>query len=354
MFVLPPLTRASPSITEAMLSYTNVPEEAPDAYSGITTYAEGEFCTDRSVNRFVVYESLADGNLNHTPSSSPLWWKVAGFTFPTYDAGTTFAEDDYVLDLATHRVYQSLVDDNLGAPLSQETVWYDAGINNRWAPFDLLRNTGATGPSPMVYTLLPGTRINGVGLAGMVADRFTLEIWVSGELKWTITQALSYRASRGWLDYFTGEFNPRAASAVFNIPMFSGAQVKLIFERDTGDVTVGAIFVEKAVFLGDVLESPLVSARNFSEITRSFDGVADLVQRRSIPETSQRLVAEKYDVPNLQRMQRELNAVPAFWSGLDDQLDEYFEPLLVVGIYLKFDLIPELPWVMVDIDLEDF
>ena len=49
--------------------------------------------------------------------------------------------------------------------------------------------------------------------------------------------------------------------------------------------------------------------------------------------------SEKANTNRIRALRTKLNAVPAFWSGLDDlSTDGYFEALLIIGIYKKFKI----------------
>jgi hypothetical protein len=77
---------------------------------------------------------------------------------------------------------------------------------------------------------------------------------------------------------------------------------------------------------------------NFSRIDRAFDGTALLTQRRSIPKTIQRVFSDKSKTNAIRRLRTNLNAVPAVWAGIDQTDDDYFEALLILGIYKKFTI----------------
>lgn len=60
--------------------------ESSDAWSGATTYSARQLVLSGGV----VYRSLQDGNLNHTPASSPTWWLAN----PLSEVYTSYLESD--------------------------------------------------------------------------------------------------------------------------------------------------------------------------------------------------------------------------------------------------------------------
>lgn len=351
--VIPSLTGASPTITEAMLTASSVPEVAPAAWSNATNYGlAARASVSAAGNALDVYESIQAANLNHTPASSPLWWKFVGRTYGAYSGATAYVTGDRVIDPAQHLEYLALAN-STGAALTDETKWQLQGPTNRWAAFDLIRSTGATTPGPMTYTITPGQRIDAIGLAGLVADRFTIVMTVDGDEVWSHTETLSSRITLNWSDYFFGSFTYRSVSAVFQLPKYSNAEITLTFERTNGDVTVGAIWIGEAVNIGTLETEPDLDRRNFSTIDRDFDGSVILIQRRSVPKHNWTLFLPKNQLPRVTPLQDQLNAVPALWAGLDDPVDEYFEPLLLVAIYTRFTITPGHPDVRINLELEE-
>lgn len=360
--VIPPLVAISPGVagedalfvvSEAMLTSTTVPEEAPAAYSSGTTYADGaQVSVAAAGNALDVYESLEPGNIGHTPASSPLWWRFVGQTYGVYSAGTPYAEGDRVIDVTTHLQYVALAA-STGVALSDASKWKVEGATNRWRALDVLRNTGATAPSPMTYVITPGKRISAVGLSGLLADRFTITVRVGGVVKWTRTEKLSTRITLSWSDYFFGPFTYRSVAGVFDIPKYAEAEIELTFERDNGDVTVGGIWINDAVYLGELETEPGIDRRSFVTFERDLDGNAILIRRPPKPANTWLLFLPKSRLPRVGPLPAELDGVPCFWSGLEDATDEYFEPTTIIGVFTRFTITPGHPDVRIDLELED-
>jgi len=78
-----------------------------------------------------------------------------------------------------------------------------------------------------------------------------------------------------------------------------------------------------------------------------------LIQRRTIPQQRWLCWLPKTHLPRATGLVEQLNAVPALWAGLEDTANEYFEPLLIVGIYTRFQITPGHPDVRIDLELEE-
>ena len=65
-------------ITDAMLQSSNIPETDYAEWLVGTTYADGNNVIVAAEHK--IYESLQNGNVGHTPSTSPTWWLDTGAT----------------------------------------------------------------------------------------------------------------------------------------------------------------------------------------------------------------------------------------------------------------------------------
>ena len=82
---------------------------------------------------------------------------VAENDYPAWVSGTTYALGARVIRASVHKVFERLVAGaGTVAPELDTTspaVWMDIGPTKKWAPFDNVVGTLATGASPLNYTL---------------------------------------------------------------------------------------------------------------------------------------------------------------------------------------------------------
>jgi len=290
MRVIPPLIETGVSITEAMLAQSSVNETEP-LYSSATTYALG--------------------NIVRGPVASP----------------------------NAHKLFESLQPNNTNHPVTDPAWWLEIGPTNKWAMFDLLRNTASVGTSPMTVEFVPGRRIDAIGLAGVIADFVRVEVIVNGNVVFTHTEAMSTRRVTNWYQYFFADFTYKSSFALFDLPPYTNGRVRITaFTTDNRLVEIGGIVANAAVYLGDVEPTAEDDAFNFSTIDRDIEGNAELKRRRTLPKTNQTLYVDSSQVPSIRDARRKLNAVPAIWAGLEDPDHDYFPSLLILGIYTRFTI----------------
>lgn len=255
-----------------------------------------------------------------------------------WNAATNYSVGQRAIRTGTHRVYQALLAGvDAGVPESTPTRWLDVGPTNRFAMFDLERNSATVVTSPLTVVITPGQRVNAIALIGVVAQSVTITMTVGASTVYTYTEDLTTRSTLGLYDYFFGTFGTSPTVIRFDLPPYTGGVITVTLTSASGNVQCGALALGTAVYLGKVQANPRSDALNFSRIERDDFGNTTLVPRRSVPKTNQVLLTDKSRIDKLGELRKALNAVPAVWSGLDDKTtDGYFESLLVLGIYKQF------------------
>ncbi|KRB73439.1 hypothetical protein [Noviherbaspirillum sp. Root189] len=335
MNVIPPL-----AITDARLTSSTAVETAPAAYASGTTYAAGTTASVAgSAGLITVYKSLQNGNVGHTPASSPTWWSSLGETYQVYSGAATYAEGDRVIDTTNHLVYESLAASNTGNALTKEDKWQKIGPTNKFAMFDILRNTATVQPGSITAVVTPGVRADSIGFSGLVGNSAVVTVTSDGVDVYTHTEDLNTREVADWYDYFFRPFSTKKAFALFDLPPYTNAVITVQISATSGNAECGACVLGSCEYIGDVQYDAESDVLNFSTVTRNFDGsTSAMVQRRNVPKTVQAIWLEKSRVNRVRALRDALNGVPAYWAGLSDSGDGYFEALLILGFYKRFSI----------------
>lgn len=238
-----------------------------------------------------------------------------------------------------HQVYESLVGSNTGnAPMVSPAQWLAIGPTNRWAMLDLLRSSRTWAPSPLTVVLTPGQRIDTLFVGGLVADEVEVTAAVGPTEVFSETRSLATRQTLSWSDYFFRPIERRSTALFQNLPPVTGAVIAVEIRRAVGLVGCSSLVIGQHVYLGRAQMGAEARAKNFSRIDRDQFGGAVLVPRRMVPTANLTIMFEKSRSKLLMDLRDRTNAVPAVWSGLDDDSDGYFEPVLIAGIHTTFDL----------------
>lgn len=275
--------------------------------------------------------------------------------------GTTYAIGDTVY--LNHIMYESLISSNTGNSPDIEvqndvdnppTKWLEVGRTNKWNMFNLLRNNQSITTSPLIFELTPAARINSIGIFGLDAQTINIVAAVDGLEVYNYTEDLNTRNSFTYYDYCYEPFSNRPSMVVFDLPPITDLVIAITITSDTGTVKVGSVAIGNYTDIGKVLYGAESDVLNFSRIDRAFDGTALLKPRRSIPKINVNVVADKELTNKIRALRTNLNAVPAVWAGIDQTDDDYFEALLIIGIYKKFIIKLDHPTVtQTEIEIEE-
>jgi hypothetical protein len=279
----------------------------------------------------------------------------------SWNAATSYALNDVVIRTTTHKKYiniQAGVNATLpeiDAALDEPTRWIETGSTNRFAMFDTLRNTQTETTSPLSVVLVPGTRVNSIGILAMEAEEITITVSNGYEQIYTYTQNLNAREVLNWYDFFFEPFSNTPNIVKFDLPPYTAGNITITLKSSTGTVKCGAVIMGNYTDIGNLVYGARISANNFSRIDREFDGTAVLVQRQTKPKVSGTLFFDKAQTNKILALKSTLNAKPTVWSGLnDDNTDGYFDGLLILGIYKLFDVDIAYPEkAKLDIELEE-
>lgn len=335
------------TITDALLTSSSVPEAAPAAYAGGTTYALGDQVSTGTVGGVItVYESLQAANTGHTPSSSPTWWKSVAETYSTYAAGTTYAAGDLVLVVATHKVYLSLTAGNVGNypptdVLAVTPKWSDQGATNRWRAFDQKVGVQVTQTGDMVYTFLPGiiTALSAINVGGVSATLVMTDPTDGEVYNQTVDLIDTGNVFDAWT-YFFAPFYTVDAFSFTDLPPYGAATSVLTIESDD-TATCGEIVVGLITTLGETMASPELRIKSYSRITVDDFGNRTIVSRAYSKQRSFRVLVENYAVGAVEKTLAALRDTPVVWiNGEDTNLAA---ALLVYGFFGDFRLVIPYP-----------
>lgn len=337
MRVTPPIL-----ITPAKLTSSSASEpHAPSAYNAGTTYALGAIVSVAA--DFQIYESLAASNTGNTPLSSPLWWRILGPTETAYDVAHTYALGDTCS--ANHRCYESQAAGNTGNPVpvlpeTTTTKWLDVGPTNKWAAFDLSRNTQTVWSSPLTMVVAPGQRINTVGLTGMVANTAVISatsVLGGGTVYGPTTFDLNSRVVLDGYDYCFEPFSTNPSQVVFDMPPYSDIIITITLSSTSGNVKCGSVVLGTYIYIGNAIGKGSNQGQNYSTVTRDLYANATLVPRRTVPKLSVITLIDSYRIGKVLAARDALNAKPALWTGLDDSTSDFFEMTTILGVYQTLD-----------------
>lgn len=315
------------------------------SWAGGTTYALGEYTALFSGSRAQVFKSLQAGNTGHDPSSSPTWWQYVGETFKVWDAATTYASGDTVIDLRTHHVYESQAAANLNfdptAAVNRPAKWVDLGATNRWAMFDQVTSTASIAGDTLSFTVSLPSLCDTLALMDMVAATVRVQIAVSGSTVYDQTFDLADNSMiTDWRHWFFDPLSRKSDLILNDLPLALGAIATVTVSNPDTLVAVGSAVFGLATDLGATVYGATPGILDFSVKQTDDFGVTTLVERPFAKRCAFKVEIARDQVDSVQKFLTGIRATPAVFQGSNNYASTW-----IFGFYKDFSLSIDYPTV---------
>lgn len=245
--------------------------------------------------------------------------------YPVWNAGVTYASGARVIVPGLHRIFESVVGNNLGKDPADagSTMWTAIGATNRWAMFDDAVGSLASALGSIDITLTPGVGIDAVALLDTTAVSARVRVIVGGVTQHDETRALT-------------DDDP-VALLFLDLPSDPDAQILVTLAGASGValVSVGTLVIGNMLDLGITEANPSIGITDFSRRETDDFGVTTVVERGWAKRMSVKSQIATADTDRIQRRLAELRARPSIWIG-----DAEIDSLIIYGFYkdLAIDL----------------
>lgn len=345
------------------------------------------------------YKAITSAVAGDVPGVATSVWLHTGDTYQIWASGSTYALGDRVLGSYQglikgneHTIYESLTAGNLNNQVTDSTNWLEIGSNNKWSMFDFTRNTQTTigqnyslgiprsTDTTMTIVVTPGVRIDSIALLGMDANYVGIKVhspsysnpshnvipgaaltpYSAGDPSLCYdsgTINLKKRETTTHYQYYFKGFETVPSYAVFDIPPNIDNVITITLNSTVGKVSVGACCIGLHENIGTIQYGAENDVLNYSTFERNFDGsTSALVPRRNVPKTVQQIWIDKIYINNVRVLRDALAGTVAVWCGLDDNnQSDYYEAVLVLGVYKRFSINLASPsHAVISLELEEY
>lgn len=242
----------------------------------------------------------------------------------TWAAGTTYAAGDTVIYPGAHEVYESASAANTGHdPTDGDLAWWiPLGSTNRWRAFDQKTGQSTTKTGILTYELTCPSTCTALALFALGA--VSVRVWIeepSGEVVYDETQGLVDTASViSWFSYFT--YAPEyATDALFvDIPGYAGSKINIEIDGGGGDASVGEIGVGRLHRLGVTLEGVTGKSVRLSTVDRALDGSVSIVERAGYSSDRIPVAVTVGDELRVRRILKRIGSTPTVYFADADMI----------------------------------
>lgn len=261
--------------------------------------------------------------------------------YPAWASGTTYALGARVMRTEVHRVFERLVaGSGIVAPevdKSSPPVWMDIGPTNKWAPFDDVVGTLATGPSPLKYVLSVGftDSLALFELSGRHVD-LVMKDGTGGTVVYQKRIDLEVTDIETIFDWFFTELDLRSDIVITDLPgQYASAELSISVIATSGEASVGVIKPGLISDLGETQYGAKVGIDDYSRKERDAFGNTVITKRAYSKRGSFTMMTTLGAFNRIYRTLAALRATPCVYIGTEDA---GYEPLLIYGFFTTFNI----------------
>jgi hypothetical protein len=266
--------------------------------------------------------------------------------YAEWSAGTTYADGDNVIVIGTtHKVYESLVGGNVGNdPTTDDgSNWLEISATNRWKAFDQKISDPVANLNSIEYTLSDSaSNITAVSLFGLkgVSANVTVTDGGATEVYNETISLIDNRNIVDWYTYFFEEQTQKEQAQFLNIPPYLGSDVTVTVTEATGETAqLGQLVLGFLSNLGITTYGTSISIEDFSRKETDDFGNFIVVERAFAQLADFDIQFETGNARKIQRTLAGFRATPIVYIGSEDT--SY--GTTIYGFYRRFDLTLEGP-----------
>lgn len=240
-------------------------------------------------------------------------------TLPLYSAGTTYSAGNQVRDDTTHHAFQSVVGSNVGNPLTDTTKWLDLGPTNKWAMFDQINGTATSYASVIDVSLQLSGRANALTLLGLSGQsvQVTVSTVAAGTIYNETFSLLSDYAITDWYTYLNEDIVYRSTLVVADLPYNLDPLVRVQVFAPSATASVGSLVIGPLWEVGDTIYPAKAGIRDYSRVEANGFGDYAIVQRAFSRRQTLKVAIEAAKVDITHERLAAYRATPLVWVGSD-------------------------------------
>lgn len=260
--------------------------------------------------------------------------------YPEWNSGTTYAKDARVIVLSLHKVYQSVIDGNIGnnpSASGSAGKWLEVGNTNRWRPFDRSVSSQVKQADHISYRIRPGEAVTSLGLlnvTGATSIRVQVIDPTFGTVYDKTTEMSPIPVAVGWWEWYFGERRTPTQTLTQDLPSFPAADI-LIDVEGTVDLAIGVILMgQLRAFSMGVKTGARVGIQDYSRKERNEFGDIELVERAYAKRASFQMQLQSSEVDSFNEFLAGVRATPCLWIG-----SNRYESTTIYGFYRSFEIV---------------
>jgi hypothetical protein len=266
--------------------------------------------------------------------------------YAAWNSGTAYVVGDKVISTVTHRIYEALINNTNVDPTGTATdpaTWLNIGATNRWKAFDQKISDPVTQATSIEYTLTdPTSNVTAVTLFGLkgASANVTVTDATDGEVYNRTISLLDNRNIVDWFTYFFEEQVQREQAQFLDLPPYLGSDIDVTVTANTAeDAELGQLVLGLLSNIGVTSYGTSISIEDYSRKEADAFGNFVVVERDFAQLADFDVRFETQNARKIQRTLADFRATPIVYIGSDDT--SY--GTTIYGFYRRFDLTLEGP-----------
>lgn len=256
-------------------------------------------------------------------------------------AGTTYAALDRVIDTATHRIYESVQDGNLGndPTVDDGTWWLEISATNRWKAFDGVLADQTENAGTITYSITTDQLVTGIAFFNLNAAQVRVRVFDTDTAKVydTTLDLVDDIDIVDWFSFFTTDLDEYKTLAMFaDFTALPGYRIDITIGDGTGTAAVGEISLGKIVTLGETHEGTSIGLKSFSTKEQDSFGNWSIVSRAKSDPVSFTFSMKANDAARVKRVLDSLRDTAAVYFAHEDLVADY--AAISFGLFQDYDI----------------
>lgn len=262
-----------------------------------------------------------------------------------WSSATTYADGDLVMvtgtaggaATATHKIYESEVGSNVGNdPTTDDgTNWTEISSTNRFKMFDTIVQDQTERSGGIEVELTPAQVTN--GLACINVDCASIRILMNdpteGDVYDETFTMTSYSGITDWYAYFFTAIVRKKDLVIIGLPPYASATITATF-TDTGTAKVGALVIGTYATIGDSQYGASFGIIDYSTKSVDAQGRTTITAGSYADEADVDVIIETTRFAEVKNILTELRTVPSVYVA-----EEGTDGTVIYGYYREFDVI---------------
>lgn len=282
---------------------------------------------------------------------------VAEDDYAEYNVGTTYADGDHCIDSSSgvHKIYKSLQDANTGNALTDTTWWLEVSATNRWKAFDGKVGSQTSQATSITFEITPGEIVDSIAFLNLDAE--TVQIVstdpTEGEVynktvDLTSTIIVGCSGIYDWYSYFFSSEFLTVDIVKLDLPLYLSAVLTITITFDGRTAAVGDIILGVQANIGNTQYSPSIGIHDYSIKEQDAFGIWSVTERSFSKKMSCDITIVTDLIAYIQNLLASYRTTPLVWIGSVD-----YPSMIVYGFCKDFSILIGYPdYAICNIEIE--